>query len=175
MFGDKGPLLALEIGDTLEEVFTAQGIDTVKLLAHYRGYLKRLKAKGIDPWIGQPRRQDLHYTEAVGHFHLYAWLLNAMIGYKCSITPEFPTGNGKVDLMIRMGDQMAVMEVKTFPSKAEMASSRKQAAGYATKLGLTTSTLVVFAPTDDDAVLEKLVGDDVVDGVRVITVPFGWV
>ena len=28
------------------------------------------KANDIDPWIGQPRRQDLHYTEAVGHFHL---------------------------------------------------------------------------------------------------------
>lgn len=175
MFGDKGPLLALEIGDDLEDVFVEEGIDTRKLLERYRGYLGRLKAKGIDPWIGQPRRQDLHYTEAVGHFHLYAWLQNAVRGYRCSILPEFPTGNGKVDLLLQYKEQRAVLEVKSFRSKAELKASRAQAAGYARKMGLSTATLVVFAPTDDDSVLEKLVSDELIDGIRVLTVPFGWV
>jgi hypothetical protein len=175
MFGDRGPILPLEILDDLEDVFTVEGIDTLKLLERYRGYLKRLKAKGIDPWIGQPRRQDLHYTEAVGHFHLYSWLRQATVAYGCRIAPEFPTGNGKVDLFLQQNGHTALIEVKSFRTKAELKTSRKQAANYARKLGLKSSTLVVFAPTDDDAVLEKLRSDDQLDDVRVLTVPFGWV
>lgn len=174
MFGDKGPLLALEIGDDLADVFAEEGIDASKLLERYRGYLKRLAAKGIDPWIGQPRRQDLHYTEAVGHFHLYSWLQNAL-GRRAVVIPEFPTGNGKVDLVLQYQDKLSVIEIKSFVNSYELQVSRKQAANYARKLGLALSTLVVFVPTDDDAVLEKLRSDDLMDGIRVLTVPFGWV
>jgi hypothetical protein len=78
MFGDRGPILALEVGDLLADVFTPEGLSVPPLLARYRAYLKRLEARGIDPWIGQPRRADLHLTEAVGHFHLYAWLRDAV-------------------------------------------------------------------------------------------------
>ncbi len=174
MFGDKGPLPAIPVGDALDDVFTSNGLNAVALLMRYRDYLKRLKAKGIDPWIGQPRRQDLHYTEAVGHFHLYAWLQNAL-GRAASVYPEFPTGNGKVDLLLRSKQHTAVIEVKSFTNMYELRDGRVQAAQYAKKLGLTEATLVVFAPTDDDAVLEKLADDAVIEGIRVITVPFGWV
>lgn len=77
IFGDKGPLPAIEVGDWLDDVFTSTGICVPKLLERYRGYLKRLGERNIDPWVGQPRRRDLHYTEAVGHFHLYANLAHA--------------------------------------------------------------------------------------------------
>jgi hypothetical protein len=174
MFGHKSLLPAIEIGDVLDDVFTPSGIDVPALLARYRGYLKRLKANDIDPWIGQPRRQDLHYTEAVGHFHLYAWLTQA-IGRRCLISPEFPTGNGKVDLVVRFEKHLAVIEVKSFVDMYELGLGREQAARYAQKLGLTSSALVVFAPTNDDTVLEKLANDSVVNGIRVITIPFGWV
>ncbi len=174
MFGDKGPILAIEMGDTLEDVFTAEGIDAPKLLERYRGYLKRLKAKGIDPWVGQPRRADLHFTEAVGHFHLYAWLQNS-VGRRCTVSPEFPTGNGKVDLVLQTKDHTAVIEVKSLREVWELQDYRKQAARYATKLGLTQSTLVVFAPVDDESVLLPYAGEALQDGVRVTTVPFGWV
>jgi len=175
MFGNKGPLPAIEIGDWLADVFTPNGLIVPPLLERYRGYLKRLKAKGIDPWIGQPRRADLHYTEAVGHFHLYAWLQNAVQGYPCSISPEFPTGNGKVDLVLRSKNHLAVIEVKSFVSVPQMQAYREQAAGYAKKLGLTQATLVVFTPTEDDAILATLSGEADEDGVHVVTVAFGWV
>jgi hypothetical protein len=42
------------------------------LLDRYKAYLVRMKAKGLSPLKNQPQRTDLHYTEAVGHFHLYA-------------------------------------------------------------------------------------------------------
>jgi hypothetical protein len=175
MFGDRGPLLEIEFTDSLADVFTPEGIDAPRLLARYRGYLKRLKAKGIDPWVGQPRRTDLQLTEAVGHFHLYAWLRNAVTGYPCSITPEFPTGNGRVDLALKMRDHTAIIEVKSLVTTAQLPRYREQAARYAKQLGLLHATLVVFAPVEDEAVLTPLMGDEEHDGVRVTTVPFGWV
>ncbi len=175
MFGHKGPLPAIEVGDWLDDVFTSTGICVPKLLERYRGYLKRLREKNIDPWVGQPRRQDLHYTEAVGHFHLYAWLQNAVAGYRCWVSPEFPTGNGKVDLVLQTAEQLALIEVKSLVSMPQLVAARKQAAVYAKKLGLTKATLVVFAPTNDDSVLAKLANETDVDGVHVTTVPFGWV
>jgi len=174
MFGDTGPLPAIEVQDLLADVFTPNGLNVPPLLERYRGYLKRLKAKGIDPWIGQPRRADLHFTEAVGHFHLYAWLLDA-VGQRCSISPEFPTGNGKVDLVLRTKENLSLIEVKSLRGTSELADYRKQAAGYAKKLGLTQATLAIFAPTEDDAILATLSGEADEDGVHVTTVAFGWV
>lgn len=174
MFGDKGPILAKPIDDPLDDVFTNDGIRAPALLERYRDYLKRLKTKGIDPWIGQPRRQDLQYTEAVGHFHLYAWLKDA-VGRRCVISPEFPTGNGRVDLLLRKQNQLAIIEVKSLRDIADLAGHRNQAAAYAKKLNTSEATLVLFAPTDDEAILAKLAGEIQINEVHVTVVPFGWV
>lgn len=174
MFGDKGPLPAIGLLDELDDVFTENGLVIPPLLERYRDYLKRLKEAGIDPWIGQPRRQDLHYTEAVGHFHLYAWLQNAL-ARRCSVNPEFPTGNGKVDLVLRTRTSMALIEVKSLTQTWEIKRYLEQAASYARKLGLSAATIALFAPTNDDAVLAKISSESDVNGVRVTIVALGWV
>jgi hypothetical protein len=175
MFGDKGPLLAIEVGDLLADVFTPEGLCLPPLLERYRGYLKRLKARGVDPWKGQPRRADLHLTEAVGHFHLYAWLRDA-VGRRCVISPEFPTGNGKVDLVLRTRDgHVGLIEVKSFVDMYELGEGHAQAAGYAKKLGVSTVTLAVFVPMEDEAVPEAVSRGAEIDGVEVIVVALGWV
>lgn len=176
MFGDKGPLLAIEPGDYLADVFTPEALFLPPLLERYRGYLKRLKARGLDPWKGQPRRrQDLQITEAVGHFHLYAWLRDA-VGRRCSISPEFPTGNGKVDLVLKTKEQhTALIEVKSFIDMYELGLGQAQAARYAKKLGLPVATLAVFVPVDDEAVLASLSSETEVNGVKVVTAAIGWV
>ncbi len=116
LIGDRIPGLALDPLDDLADVFdpppssppqgeTVGGLDLPALLKRYQDYLARLKAKGLNPWKEQPRRKtDLHLTEAVGHFHLYAWLKEALSDL-CLVSPEFPTGNGKVDLHLRCGDK----------------------------------------------------------------------
>lgn len=175
MFEQKGPVPLIPVVDSLEDVFTPDGLCVPPLLERYRDYLKRLKEKGIDPWMGQPRRQDLQYTEAVGHFHLYAWLQHALRGFSCSVSPEFPTGNGKVDLMLQTVEHKALIEVKSFVSPPQLIAARKQAAAYAVKLGLSAATVVVFAPTNDEASLAKLSSVADVDGVHVTIVVFGWV
>ncbi|MBK8259269.1 MAG: AAA-like domain-containing protein [Polyangiaceae bacterium] len=175
MFGDKAPLLAIEPGDLLADVFLVGGLALPPLVERYRGYLKRLKAAGIDPWVGQPRRADLHLTEAVGHFHLYAWLRDA-VGRRCVISPEFPTGNGKVDLVLHTEEgHLGLIEVKSFVDMYELQKGQAQAAAYAKKLGVHTVTMVVFVPMEDERVPASIIKGVVVDGVTVQVVAIGWV
>jgi hypothetical protein len=136
-------------------------------------YLERLKASGKDPFAGELRRSDLGLREAVGHFHLYAWLQEAA-GRICAVSPEFPTGNGKVDLFLRWQGHTAVIEVKSFRSAADLVVARKQTARYARSQGLASATLAVFVPVSDEAVLKGLSGEEVTDGVKVVTVAIGW-
>ena len=173
LVGDRTPILPLEILDDLADVFEGESLNAPALLERYKAYLTRLEAKGIDPWKEQPRRADLRLTEAVGHFHLYAWL-QAAIGRRCIISPEFPTGNGKVDLHLRCGEKRAVIEVKSFVDLHELDKSRPRAAYYAATLGLARVTMALFVPTKDGDVLQKLSSETTVDDVQVNVVAIGW-
>jgi hypothetical protein len=174
MFGERGPILAVEPSDTLSDVFLPDRLCLPPLLDRYRGYLKRLKARGIDPWQGQPRRADLHLTEAVGHFHLYAWLRDALLE-RCLITPEFPTGNGKVDLVLSADEHTGVIEVKSFVNMYLLQKGHAQTAGYAKKLGLSEATMAVFVPVPEAEIPAGVAGEVVLDGVTVHVVALGWV
>jgi hypothetical protein len=173
LMGERTPILALEPLDELDDVFGGPVLDLPALLERYKGYLRRLKAKSLNPWQDQPQRGDLHYTEAVGHFHLYFWLRNA-VGRRCVISPEFPTGNGRVDLHLKCGEQSGVIEVKSFVDMAMLRQSVQQAAGYAGKLGLNSITVALFAPVEEESVLARLSGEHEVDGVRVVVSAIGW-
>ncbi len=174
LIGDLTPVLSLDPLDELEDVFEGAELNVTALLGRYKNYLSRLKAQGINPWKDQPRRQDLHYTEAVGHFHLYHWLQNAVERF-CVISPEFPTGNGKVDLHLKCGDMSGLIEVKSFTGALQLKEGRKQAADYAKQCGLKTVAVALFAPLDDDAVLSKLSTETVIDNVAVAVTAIGWV
>ena len=115
LVGDRTPILALEGLDDLADVLDGPTLDLAALLDRYKAYLTRLQAKGLSPWRGQPRRADLRLAEAAAHFHLYSWMREALRG--CAIvSPEFPTGNGKVDLHVRCDDKVGIIEVKSFTS-----------------------------------------------------------
>jgi hypothetical protein len=174
LIGDRMPILALDPLDDLADVFDGSELNVPALLNRYKAYLKRLKAKGLNPWKDQPRRSDLHLTEYVGHFHLYFWLQNA-VGRLCSVSPEFPTGNGRVDLHLKCGEKRGIIEVKSFRDLPELKNSKEQAARYAGKLGLLTVTLAVFVPVEDETVLEKLSGETDIDGVNAFVSAIGWV
>ncbi len=199
LVGDRTPILALEPLDDLCDVFDGPELDLPALLRRYKDYLVRLKAKGLNPWKDQPRRADLHLSparhrsrvparppttewqpssgeaggEAVGHFHLYAWLQSA-VGRRCTVSPEFPTGNGKVDLHLRSGENQGIIEVKSFVDASEAKRARGQAADYARSLGLDGVTLALFVPVEDEDVIEKLSGGQLIDGVRVTVVAIAW-
>jgi len=175
LVGDNWPILALEPLDDLADVFSGAELDLPALLKRYKDYLARLKAKGINPWKEQPRRKtDLHLTEAVGHFHLYAWLKEA-IAPRCVVSPEFPTGNGKVDLHLRCAQKRGIIEVKSFINAHKANLARTQAAEYAKQLGEPTVTVAMFVPIEDESVLAKLSVQEVTLGVEVTVVAIGWV
>ncbi len=167
--GDETPIYALRLGDELTDVFE-QGINLQALITRYRDYLKRLKEKGLSPFKHIPKRSDLNIYEAGGHFHLYHWLMNA-IGRICWITPEFPTGNGRVDLHIRCEDKEAVIEIKSFRDMAALKQAKVQASKYAAKLGLKEILLVVFVYGVSEEEAEILRDDKEIEGVRVMVEP----
>jgi hypothetical protein len=172
---DNPSVLVLDPLDDLADVFATHAFNLPALLIRYKEYLLRLKAKGVNPWKDQPRREtDLHLTEAVGHFHLFSWLQTA-VGKRCVVSPEFPTGNGKVDIHLRCGEKRGIIEIKSFVDAYQAKFDRKQAAQYAENLGFDTVTLALFVPLEDEAVLEKLSGEEEIDGVRVHVVAIGWV
>ena len=143
MVGDKTPIYALRIGDDLSDVFEADELNLPALIDRYRDYLKRLKQKNISPFKEQPKRADLNIYESGGHFHLYHWLMNAVSDY-CSISPEFPTGNGRVDIHLKCNDKEGVIEVKSFVSLKKLEKAVIQASEYAKMLNLSSIVLVVF-------------------------------
>lgn len=171
--GERLPIPALEPTDRITDIFEPPEMDLSGIIARYKTYLKRLKAAGLNPWKDQPRRTDLHLTEAVGHFHLYAWVKEAFEDL-CVISPEFPTGNGKVDLCIRYGNRIGIIEVKSFKNLLRTETARQQAVAYAKSLGLIHVLIAMFAPVEDEDVLQQLSGESVIDGVRVVVDAIGW-
>ncbi|MDZ7758852.1 MAG: AAA-like domain-containing protein [Desulfovermiculus sp.] len=170
---DPKSALVLHPLDDLADVFAGETLNLPALLQRYRDYLQRLEDKGLSPWQGQPRRSDLHLTEAVGHFHLYAWLRQA-VGRLCVVSPEFPTGNGKVDICIICKEKKGIVEVKSFVDRSTLEVSLGQAADYASSLGLLEVTLAVFVPTREQEILDKLSGEREIEQVVVQVMAIGW-
>jgi len=173
LIGDRMTGTAVDPTDDLVDVFEGTTLNLPSLLDRYKAYLVRMKAKGLNPFKDQPRRTDLHYTEAVGHFHLYAWLKQAVEDI-CVISPEFPTGNGKVDLHLKCRDKSGIIEIKSFKSHAGTQDAILQAASYASSLNLTSVTIALFVPLDDASVLASLSKETRCDGVVVTVVAIGW-
>jgi len=165
MVGDETPILPLQPLDDLADVFAGTQLNLPALLARYKDYLARLRAQGINPWKEQPRRKtDLKLKEAVGHFHLFNWLREA-VGRRCVVSPEFSTGNGSVDLHLQCGSQRGIVEVKSFVDSYQIRSDQDQAADYARSLGMDSVTIALFIPVFEEAVLEAVSTVEVVGGV----------
>jgi len=173
LIGDRLPMLALDPLDDLADVFEGETLNLPSLLDRYKAYLVRMKARGLNPFKDQPRRSDLNYTEAVGHFHLYAWMKEAVADI-CVISPEFPTGNGKVDLHLTCRNKIGIIEIKSFRSYAGTQKAISQAAAYARRLNLASVTVALFVSLDDAAVLASLSKETRYDGVTVTVVAIGW-
>jgi hypothetical protein len=173
LVGGDYPVLSLDPFDELEDVFEPPQLDLSALLQRYKDYLIRLKAGGCNPWKEQPRRSDLQLREAIGHFHLYAWLQNA-VGGQCVISPEFPTGNGRVDLYLKCREKRGIIEVKSFMNAADFKVAKHQAAKYAKQVGLITVTVALFVPMEEEEVLSRLSGKEIIEGVQVAVVAIGW-
>ena len=144
--GDTGELFTPfeELSDTI----TDAGVDVEGLIRRYQRYLRKNR-----DWLlrDAPRRRDLRVFEAVHHFLLYSFLDRFLQPWGGRVFPEFPTGNGKIDLLIRYAEKTSGIELKSFTDAFGYRRAIGQAARYARQLGLPELTLVFFVDAVDEA------------------------
>ena len=146
IFPEIGPLH--EPFDDLTDTITETTLTVKRLIRRYETYLQQV---GDRLFRDAPRRSsDLRIYEAVYHFNLYRYLTDFLESYDARVTPEFPTSNGKVDLLIQHAGQHYALELKSFTSRRDYHKALDQAAHYAYQLGLGEITLVLFIEGVDD-------------------------
>ncbi len=139
LFSKMGTLV--EPFQDLDHVLVENGLSIPGLAALYRGYLSRNRS-----WLFKdvPRRSDLKIYEAVFHFNLFSYLDKFLRPKGGRVFPEFPTGNGKIDLVITYRGKTYGIELKSFSDLAAYRASLKQAALYGKQLNLPEIYLLVF-------------------------------
>ena len=157
--------------DPLEDIdnaVTKDGLNIRNIVMLYNQYL----IKNRD-WIlkNAPRRSDLRIYEAVFHFNLYKYLSDFLESFKGEIYPEFPTGNGKIDLIIKYAGKIYGIEVKTFRNRPAYAEALQQAALYGKQLGLKEISLIFFIESIDDTNRKKLETDYEDHETKVVVIP----
>ena len=95
------------------------------------------------------------------------------LGIENSISPEFPTGNGKVDLHIEYEGKKGIIEVKSFTNLKNAILARKKAADYAKQTGYPDVTIAMFAPFTDEDILTQLSVTETINNVAVNVVAIG--
>ena len=128
--------------EDVRHIVTQHRLDVKNLMRRYEQYL----AKNHE-WLFKetPRRSDLRICEAVFHFNLYEFLVRFLESYKTTrVWPEFPTGNGKVDIIIVHGGKRHALEVKSYKDEPGYRQALALAASYAVSLGLKKIHLAVF-------------------------------
>ena len=133
-----------DLSDTIGDA----GLDVRRLLGRFERHLRANRE-----WLlkDAPRRRDLRVFEAVHHFVLYSFLDRFLQPRGGRVYPEFPAGNGAIDLLIRYAGQVYRLEVKSFTDAFGYRRALGQAARYARQLGLDRVTLVFFVDAVDDA------------------------
>lgn len=131
----------------LDRVITPTHLEVPELLKLYQTYLDKNRN-----WLFEeaPRRKDLRLFEAVFHFNLYTYINNFLRNKNGRVFPEFPTGNGKIDLLIRYHNVIYRLELKSFVDHTGYQESLKQAARYGKQLQLAQIYLLFFIESIDD-------------------------
>ena len=138
--------------EDLSDVYREHGLDIASLIRRFETYLKKNRE-----WLlsDAPRRKDLRIYEAVFHFCLYRYLCDFLGTKHARVWPEFPTGNGKADLIVVYEEKTYALELKSFTDRRGYDEALIQAARYAKQLGLSEIVLVIFMEHIDDANREK--------------------
>jgi hypothetical protein len=132
--------------DPYDDIITETHLDIPNLLKRYETYLKKNRG-----WLlkDAPRRADLRIFEAVYHFNMYSYLKELLGGEGGSVFPEFPTGNGKIDLIITYAGEQYGIEVKSYTTRGKYHHALVHAAQYGKQLGLGEIFLVFFVDAID--------------------------
>ncbi len=134
--------------EDLSDTITEASLNIHRLLQRYEQYLQANRERVLKN--APRRRDDLRVYEAVFHFHFYLYLSGFLRHYEAQVQPEFPTGNGTIDVLIRYAGQLFGLELKSFADQQQYRQALKQAAKYGHQLGLASIWLVLFIESVDD-------------------------
>ena len=127
--------------EELSDVYTEAGLNIRGLAMRFQAYLRKNR-----DWLLEdaPRRKDLRLFEAVYHFSFYRFLCDFLGTKYASVHPEFPTGNGQIDLIIIYRGTRYGVELKSFTNEIDYYDALTQAARYGEQLKLPEITLISF-------------------------------
>ena len=133
--------------EAFEDLRDECGLNIRALFRYYQAYID---ANAHWLFKNAPRRVDLRIYEAVFHFNLYLYCATLLEKVDCKVWPEFPTGNGKIDLLVTDQDELYGIELKTFSDLADYAKAIRQAAQYGKQLRVQEIWLVFFIEHIDE-------------------------
>jgi hypothetical protein len=150
-------------------IITDNRLDIPNLIRQYETYLKKNRE-----WLlkDAPRRSDMRIFEAVYHFNLFSYLKQFLGFVGGSVLPEFPTGNGKIDLIISYAGQQYGIEVKSYGTRGNYHHALERAGQYGKQLGVSEIFLVFFVDFIDEENRGRYEKDylDETTGVQVIPI-----
>jgi len=131
----------------LDNVITDTDLNIPNLLKLYQAYLKK-----NNEWLFKsvPRRSDTRIYEAVYHFNLFSYLNTFLNSQDGRVFPEFPTGNGKIDLIVTYGKNRYGLELKSFTNERDYKNALEKAARYGNQLKLPEIFVVFFIEHIDE-------------------------
>ena len=160
----KLPIPFLEPLDTLEDVFLEDRIKVKPLIERYKKYLERTKEeiyRGIEA-----RRENGRVYEVIYHFHLYSWLFE-VLKRKAHVIPEFPVGNGRVDIAIRdKKGNISIVEVKSFRDMLSFKDGKKKLEAYAKKVRAKEVLMALFVDFDEERYLKAFTEEYEREGIK---------
>jgi hypothetical protein len=156
--------------DTMEDAVTTETLNIRSIMKRYQTYLD--KNKEIFFKDVPRRKKDLKIYEAIYHFNLYRYLYDLLKKRGIDVIPEFPTGNGKIDLILKYRGRVYALELKSFSDMYDYREGIEQAAAYGQKLGLPEIAYIVFAELKVDEI-KQLEQEIERPGIRVNVIPIG--
>ncbi|MEM7129569.1 MAG: hypothetical protein AAF702_24765 [Chloroflexota bacterium] len=128
--------------EDMSATITDTSLSVPHLMRRYEVYLQQNRERILK---NAPRREtDDRVIEAIFHFNLYTWLYQFLSEFDGRVTPEFPTGNGQINLLITYADRLYGVEVKSFTNRKKYQDALGQAARYGKTLEQSEIWLVFF-------------------------------
>jgi len=156
--------------DAMEDAVDEENLYLPNIIKRYQAYLT--KNQGVFFKDVPRRKTDMKIFEAIFHFNIFRYLYDLLKKRGVEVIPEFPTGNGKIDLILKYRKNTYALELKSFSDMSDFRQGIEQAAEYGRKIGLKEIFFVIFVELTPAEVkqLEKEVEKN---GVKVTVLPIG--
>jgi hypothetical protein len=120
--------------DAMKDAITEETLHIPNIIKRYQAYLK----KNHDIFFKNvPRRKDdMRIYEAIYHFNLFRYLHDLLWAREVEVIPQFPTGNGKVDLILKYREKIYALELKSYKDMYRYEKAIDQAGEYGMQMGL---------------------------------------